>query len=71
MYRKPLTCSQCEHRIQDGEQYAVILGEVHCFENGCADDWMKDELEEQYKKYRDQIAEMLCIPVLQGGERIC
>ena len=61
---KHLKCSQCDYVIRQGESYCVILGDVFCDEH--ADEWMKDELIENFSKYRDDIAEILNIHVLEA-----
>ena len=60
---KSLKCF-CGHRLEQFERHTVINGEIYCQEH--ADEWVKDELQENFEKYRDQLMEMMGLPALEA-----
>ena len=59
----PIYCSVCGSKIKPNGRYTVINGDVYCQEH--ADEWIKDELQEKFEKYRDQIMEIIGLPALE------
>ena len=56
MYKYPV-CSECERPIKPGDLYSVICGEIVCEEH--ADDYLKEEMSDKFKTFRDQLAEVM------------
>ena len=60
---KKLRC-RCGHALEEFDPYTVITGEINC--QDCADEWMLDELRENFGKYRDGIMDMMNLPTLEA-----
>jgi hypothetical protein len=61
-----MSCSWCGHEFQQGEDYCLIDGDNFCLE--CRDEWIKDEFEENFKRYVEQVAEIMGIHTWTYGE---
>lgn len=64
--KKPndLHCYQCGCVIRPEDERYTILGETYC--SGCGDDWMKDELAEEFDNIRGELAELLGVSISWG-----
>ena len=58
---KTLKCCRCDAEIRPGDQYSVILGEIYCKDH--EEEYLKDELEARFDELREQLEEMVGIPV--------
>lgn len=63
--KKPLKCVECDHKIVN-ERYYNILGDTYC--QSCADEYIKDEIMENFSAYRDELAQMIGVQVLEEVE---
>ena len=57
MRKRTVNCCRCDYNICSGEKYYVILGEIYCDEHG--EEWIKDEIEENFDRYKDDLAELV------------
>ena len=64
-YRKPLKCCECDF-CGKNERYYNILGDTYC--QKCTDEWIRDEILENFDAHRDDLAELVGVQVLGGLE---
>ncbi len=62
---KPFKCCECDF-CSENEKFYNILGDTYC--QACADEWIKDEILENFDRHRDELVEMTGVQVLGGYE---
>jgi DNA-directed RNA polymerase subunit RPC12/RpoP len=63
LYKK-IRCPQCDHALEEFEHYTVINEEIYC--QDCSDEYIKEELLDNFWKYRDLLMEEMGFPALEA-----